>query len=171
MSFFMVDIEADGPIPGDYSMVSFAAVHVQTDLNETFFAELKPISSNWAAKNLEVTGYTRQQTLAFPEAKDGMIQFDKWIRSTSKGNPRFISDNAFDWMFMAWYFHHFMDCNPFGYSSWNLSSLNKGLTKKSLSNFSHLRDTPHTHHPLDDARGNAEAMQKMIKEYDMKIKL
>ena len=28
MSYIMVDIEADGPIPGDYSMVSFGAVVV-----------------------------------------------------------------------------------------------------------------------------------------------
>ncbi len=29
MSWIMVDIEADGPIPGDYSMVSFGAVVVE----------------------------------------------------------------------------------------------------------------------------------------------
>ena len=30
MTFIMVDIEADGPIPGDYSMVSFGAVIVES---------------------------------------------------------------------------------------------------------------------------------------------
>lgn len=29
MSYVMVDIEADGPIPGDYSMVCFGAVIVE----------------------------------------------------------------------------------------------------------------------------------------------
>ena len=28
MSYFMIDVEADGPIPGDYSMISFGAVLV-----------------------------------------------------------------------------------------------------------------------------------------------
>jgi hypothetical protein len=28
-------------------------------------------------------------------------------------------------------------------------------------NFKHLRRTMHTHHPVDDARGNAEAMLAM----------
>ena len=32
MPYVMVDVEADGPIPGDYSMVSFGAVIVETGL-------------------------------------------------------------------------------------------------------------------------------------------
>ena len=33
MSYIVVDIEADGPIPGDYSMVCFGAVVVEEGLN------------------------------------------------------------------------------------------------------------------------------------------
>lgn len=44
MSWIMVDIEADGPIPGDYSMVSFGAVVVEPGLERTFYGELRPIS-------------------------------------------------------------------------------------------------------------------------------
>lgn len=28
-------------------------------------------------------------------------------------------------------------------------------------NFKHLRQTAHAHHPVDDARGNAEALRRM----------
>jgi hypothetical protein len=42
MSWIMVDIEADGPIPGDYSMVSFGAVVVEPGLERTFYGELRP---------------------------------------------------------------------------------------------------------------------------------
>jgi len=35
----------------------------------------------------------------------------------------------------------------------------------------HLRITPHTHDPLDDARGNAEAFLRIIKEFGITIKL
>jgi len=35
MSWIMVDIEADGPIPGDYSMISFGAVVVEPGLERT----------------------------------------------------------------------------------------------------------------------------------------
>jgi len=43
MSFIMVDIEADGPIPGDYSMISIGAIVVETTLSKTFGGFLKPI--------------------------------------------------------------------------------------------------------------------------------
>ena len=33
----MVDVEADGPIPGDYSMISFGAVVVKDGLDQTFY--------------------------------------------------------------------------------------------------------------------------------------
>lgn len=31
--------------------------------------------------------------------------------------------------------------------------------------------TKHTHHPLDDAKGNGEALLHLIQEFDLKIKL
>jgi hypothetical protein len=64
-------------------------------------------------------------------------------------------------MFVCWYFHHFLGENPFGYSSQNLGSLYKGLAKDTFVNFKHLRKTKHTHHPVDDAKGNAEALLEM----------
>ncbi len=47
MSYIMVDIEADGAIPGDYSMISFGAVIVDDKLDRTFYGKLKPISDKW----------------------------------------------------------------------------------------------------------------------------
>ena len=40
----MVDIESNGPIPGDYSMISLGAVVVGEQLDETFYGHIKPIS-------------------------------------------------------------------------------------------------------------------------------
>ena len=37
MSYFMVDVEADGPIPGEYSMVCLGVVIVDPHLNRTFY--------------------------------------------------------------------------------------------------------------------------------------
>lgn len=62
---------------------------------------------------------------------------------------------------MNWYFWRFADGNPFGHSSTNLGSLYKGFAKDTRANFKHLRKTRHTHDPVDDARGNAEAMLAM----------
>ncbi len=45
-----------------------------------------------------------------------------------------------------------------------------GLAQDTCQCFKHLRKTKHTHHPVDDARGNAEALLAM-KEMGFKIRL
>jgi hypothetical protein len=84
----------------------------------------------------------------------------------------FVSDNnGFDWQFINWYFHHFTGANPFGFSSTNLGSFYNGLVGAMTKNFKHLRKTRHTHHPVDDAKGNAEALLAMRDEMGLSIRL
>lgn len=171
MSYIIVDVEADGPIPGDYSMISFGAIVVEEKLEQSFYGQLKPISDRWLPEALQVSGFTREETLTFDDPQQVMEQFKGWLKENSKGRPFFISDNnGFDWQFINWYFHHFVGENPFGHSSTNLGSLYKGLVKDMFKNFKHLRQTKHTHHPVEDAKGNAEALLKM-KAMGLKIKL
>lgn len=171
MSQIMVDIESDGPIPGDYSMVCFGAVIVEPSLKRTFYGQLKPISEKFIPEALAVSGFSREETLEFDDPKDVMKKFAAWISDNSQGRPFFISDNnGFDWQFINWYFHHFTGANPFGFSSTNLGSLYKGMVKDTFKNFKHLRKTKHTHHPVDDAVGNAEALLQM-KADGLKISL
>ncbi len=166
----MVDIEADGPIPGDYSMVCFGAIVVEPSLEKTFYGQLKPISEKWIPDALKVSGFSREETLAFDDPKSVMQAFANWLPTVSEGRPIFIADNnGFDWQFINWYFHHFLEKNPFGFSSVNLGSLYKGVVRDTFKNFKHLRKTKHTHHPVDDARGNAEALLQIKEEFDLKI--
>lgn len=172
MTYIMVDIESDGPIPGDYSMISFGAVVVDEKMDKTFYGKLKPISEKWIPQALAVSGHSREETLEFDPPENVMGNFAEWIKENSKGQAVFISDNnGFDWMFICWYFHHFLDKNPFGHSSQNLGSLYKGLVKDTFKNFKHLRKTKHSHHPVDDAKGNAEALLTMKNEMGLGISL
>jgi hypothetical protein len=172
MAFIMVDIESDGPIPGDYSMISFGAVLVDPFLDKTFYGRLKPISENFLPDALAVSGHSREEVLKFDDPKFVMEEFKKWIDTVSSDRPIFISDNnGFDWMFICWYFHHFTGDNPFGFSSQNLGSIYKGLKKDMFVNFKHLRKTKHSHHPVDDAKGNAEALLTMTNEMQLKLRL
>ena len=172
MSYIMVDVEADGPIPGDYSMISFGAVVVEPSLTKNFYGQLRPISEKWIPQALAVSGHTRAETLDFTEPKTVMQDFATWLEQTVGNRLMFISDNnGFDWQFINWYFHHFLGRNPFGFSSTNLGSLYKGLVKDVAKSFKHLRKTKHTHHPVDDAMGNAEALLAMKKELGLKINL
>jgi hypothetical protein len=169
MTYVMVDIEADGPIPGDYSMISFGAVIVEPVLHRTFHGQLRPISERWIPEALAVSGFSRDETLRFEEPSHVMLRFARWLGANVAGQPMFISDNnGFDWQFINWYFHHFTGSNPFGHSSTNLGSLYKGMVKDTTRNFKHLRKTRHTHNPVDDAMGNAEALLYMMQAMELR---
>lgn len=166
MSWIMVDVETDGPVPGVYSMISLGAVLVESEPDlgsHTFYAQFAPITKDWDKEALSISGHTREECLKFPGPTSGMQRFRAWLDEIG-GRPLFISDNnGFDWQFVNYYFHRFVGHNPFGHSSTNLGSLYKGLVRDTTKNFKHLRKTKHTHHPVDDAKGNAEALLEMIK--------
>lgn len=167
-AYVMVDIEADGPVPADFSMVALGAVLVEPSLRTRFSGRLKPVSDRFDPEALAVGGFTREQTLGFEDPKAVMERFAAWLAAIP-GRPVLVSDNnGFDAMFVAWYFHHFLGRNPFGHSSVNLGSLYKGLVRDVSKTFKHLRKTAHTHDPLDDALGNAEAMLA-LREQGLKI--
>lgn len=170
MTYIMVDVETDGQIPGDFSMIAIGAIAVTTALNNSFLAYLKPITDNYDPNALKISGITREQSLTFEEALPVIIKFDKYVKTFQK--PMFISDNnGFDWQFVNYYFHHFLNNNPFGHSYTNLGSLYKGLVGSVFKNFKHLRKTKHTHNPLDDAKGNAEALLYMKNTLNLNIPL
>ena len=171
MAYVMVDIESDGPIPGDYSMICFGAVIVEPALDRTFYGRLKPISEKWLPDALEISGFTREEVAKFDDPTHVMTQFGEWLKANLEDRPMFVSDNnGFDWQFINWYFHHFLGQNPFGHSSTNLGSLYKGMAKDTSVNFKHLRKTRHTHDPVDDAKGNAEALLHMQAMMGLKMK-
>jgi DNA polymerase III epsilon subunit-like protein len=170
MAYVTVDVEADGPIPGDYSMICLGAVIVDPRLDQTFYGKLRPISDKYIDEALKISGFTREETLRFDAPEKVLADFRDWLHEHCSGRAFFISDNnGFDWQFVNWYFHHFLGGNPFGHSSTNLGSLYKGLVKDTFVNFKHLRKTRHTHHPVEDALGNAEALLEMKEKMGLKI--
>jgi hypothetical protein len=170
----MVDVETDGPAPGLFSMIELGAVVVDYDLNKTFYYKFRPLlEANYVQEALNVSGYSREQTMQFPEASEGIAKFDTWLSKVKNQDKlMFISDNnGFDWQFVNYYFYKYLGKNPFGHSSTNLGSLYKGLERSMFENFKHLRKTKHTHNPVDDAMGNAEALLYMRDKMNLRIKL
>jgi DNA polymerase III alpha subunit (gram-positive type) len=158
-----IDIEADGPCPGLYSMISFGAVIVEAGLQRTFYAELKPISDIFVPDALAVSGFTREQTMKFPDPRDAMQNFELWLNKNVEGRPIMWADNpSFDGQFINTYFWKYLGRNPLGWSAAGIGSFYKGLRKDLYATFKHLRNTKHTHNPVDDAKGNAEALLKMF---------
>lgn len=172
MSWMVVDVESDGPCPGLYSMVSFGVVRLDRDLQTTFYGQCAPLAhAKFEQEALNVSGTTREEHLGYPDPEKTMTSFRDWLRAHSTDRPVFVSDNpAFDWQFINFYFHLFCGENPMGFSARRIGDLYAGLMKDAATSnkWKHLRKTEHTHHPVMDARGNAEALLAMV---DMGLKI
>ncbi len=164
MSVIVVDVEADGAIPHKYSMVCFGAVVVEPSLSKTFYGKTKPISDEFVPEALAISGFSREEHLGFDDPQTVRLQFKDWIKENVNGSAVFISDNpAFDWQWINYYFHYFTGGNPFGFSARRIGDLYCGLEKDFFagSKWKKFRKTSHTHHPVEDAKGNAEALLKI----------
>jgi DNA polymerase III epsilon subunit-like protein len=170
--FVSVDIEADGPIPGDYSMISLGAAVVARQ-GRTFYRELKPISARFVPEALEVSGLDRDKLLVEGvEPLAAMHDFAGFLADVSPGKrPVFVGFNAtFDWMFINWYFIHFIGKNPFGISgldikAYYMAALGKRRwadTTKRRFDKRFLPNAPHTHNALEDAREQGEIFEKLF---------
>jgi hypothetical protein len=172
MSLFVVDVESDGPIIAHHSMVCFGAVMV-SDMSKTFYGQTRPIGSDYIPDALAVSGFTRMEHEKFLDPKTTMVDFSKWLIETNvSGRPTLITDNpAYDFSWINWYFLKYTNNNPFGWSARRIGDLYCGLVGDARARWKHLRKTRHTHHPVDDAMGNAEVVVHMKENMGLEIKL
>lgn len=171
MSYVVVDVESDGQITGINSMVCFGAVVVEPSLKKTFYGKIKPISDIWIPEALAISGFSREEHLTFDEPEKVMKEFAEWLKKVSDGQPILISDNnGYDASWINYYFWRYYGSNPFGWSSRRIGDLYCGMKMDSRANWKHLRKTRHDHNPVNDAKGNAEAILEMQK-MGLKIKL
>lgn len=166
MSYFVVDVESDGPIPSDFSMVCFGACRVDSELLTTFYGETKPITKRFQPEALAISGFKREEHEKFGNPIDVMVEFKEWIEKVNiSGRPTFITDNnGYDFAWINWYMHHFTGSNPFGFSSRRIGDLWCGYKNDMYARWKWMRETKHTHNPVDDAKGNAEALFAMKKK-------
>jgi hypothetical protein len=143
-------------------MICFGAVLVEPGLNRTFYGEVAPISARTNLAAAAISGICRAQHETFEDPAVVMARFAEWVQANTKGRPVLLSDNpAFDWQWINYYFHKYLDKNPFGYSARRIGDLYCGLTKNAYAQWKHLRKTKHDHNPVNDAKGNAEALLAM----------
>lgn len=169
----MVDVETDGPIPGDYSLTSIGAVSVAEPDRDYYSGILQPISERHDPNAVRVNGVSHNEAvIGGRDPRAVMQEFEFWLMTLAipvGSRLLLVSDNnGFDFMFVAWYFHHFLGRCPFGHTSVNLGSMYKGVVGNVRKNFKHLRRTRHTHHPVDDARGNVEALREIIRVFGVR---
>jgi DNA polymerase III epsilon subunit-like protein len=172
--YVAVDVEADGPLPGPYSMLSLGmAVVGHPDMR--FYTEIRPISERFQPKALAVSGLDRDRLLReAPTPEVAMEAAAAWInRLREVGRPVFLAAPAvWDGMFVHWYFMNFAGKSPFGNTGSGIDlrsywmglrgcewgDTRKGRIKSELG----VTDLPHTHHAGDDAAELATLFEKVL---------
>jgi len=173
MSLFVVDVESDGGIVSEHSMVCFGAVLVK-DMEQTFYGQTAPISDKFEARALAISGFSREEHMMFPKPEIIMPEFSNWIERVNEPGtkPVLITDNpAYDFCWINYYLLKYVGKNVFGWSARRIGDLYGGLSGKANARWKHLRQTKHTHNPVDDAKGNAEVIHYLKNEMGLKIRL
>ena len=170
MSIFVVDVESDGQIIGKHSMVCFGAVKLAPVLDTTFYGTTRPISDEWVESALAISGFNRAEHLKFADPEHTMGKFAEWLRDNSTGKPILMSDNnGYDSSWINYYFHRFHGSNPFGWSSRRIGDLFCGAEHDLYYSWKKHRKTNHSHNPVDDAMGNAEAVLYLFNKHNIKL--
>ncbi|HEY0020835.1 MAG TPA: 3'-5' exonuclease [Longimicrobium sp.] len=168
--YISVDVEASGPVPPAYSMLSIGACVVGAP-ERSFYAELRPIGEGAVPAAIEVVGLPLDHFQRNGrEPRDTMLDFRRWIGEVSGGGePVFVGFNAtFDWAFVNWYFVTFVGENPFGIGGVDIKSYYMGMANVSWAETRSSRlpaelksSEPETHNALDDARRQAALFERM----------
>lgn len=175
--YFSADVETDGPIPGPYSMLSFALVYAGAfdgqrfsrpeNYEQHFYVEIKPISNEFDPEALRVNGIDRERLLRNGQAPEiAMRAAADWVyKIAGKGKPVLVAyPLSFDWSWLYWYFVRFSSKSPFNYSRCfdiKTAFAVKAQVPIADAGRSRLESTlrphqGHTHHALDDAIEQAE---------------
>lgn len=163
----IVDVEADGNIIGDHSMVCFGACLAHNP-SISFYGKVKPISNEYNPEALSISGFSREEHLEFDDPKEVMLAFVDWINKNVPNNPVLFSDNnQFDGSWINYYLLKFAKTNPFGWSSRRIGDLFSGASKTLRKPWKGLRVSEHTHNPVEDAQGNAEALLRILVGYEI----
>src|SRR5262249_208407 len=177
-AYFSADVETDGPIPGPFSMLSFALVFAGAydgrrftrpkNHSLTLYTELKPISDNYEPEALRVNGHDRERLCVVGKAPEvAMTEAAEWVsRIAGAGKPVLVAyPLSFDWSWLYWYFIRFSKKgSPFSYSRCfdikTAFATKTGLPIAEAGRSNLLRSLhtgrTHTHHALDYAIEQAE---------------
>jgi DNA polymerase III epsilon subunit-like protein len=182
--YFSADVETDGPIPGPFSILSFALVYAGRfdgdrferpgNFGLSFYRELKPISNSFDPDALRVNGLDRARLVREGiEPRHAIADASQWVRSVAKADrPVLVAyPVSFDWSWLYWYFVRFSaDGSPFGHSRcFDIKTavalkahLPIGAAGRSQLPPQFRSDRRHSHNALDDAIEQAEIFARVF---------
>jgi hypothetical protein len=174
--YISTDVEADGPIPGPHSMLSFASAAYRADktLLGTFEANLELLPG--AAGDAKTMDWWKTQPEAWAACRSNvrdpavvLPEYVRWLKSLPC-KPVFVAyPAAYDFMFVYWYLIRFAGESPFSHSALDIKSYAMALlgtdyresVKRNMPK-DWFDDLPHTHVALDDAKGQGALFCNML---------
>jgi len=141
----------------------------------TFYVELKPINLNSTVEAASIHKLSLERLMDEGiSPKEALVRFEEWIVKEAAPNqqPLFVAFNAgYDWMFVNYYFYHFLGRNPFGHTAIDIKAFYMGMAGVSWSQTSWRFISPKympeyhlSHHALQDALDQADIFKKMLEE-------
>ncbi|MDQ7992323.1 MAG: exonuclease domain-containing protein [Propionicimonas sp.] len=172
-----VDIEAAGPNPGSYSLLSIGAC-LYDDPAVGFSIELKPVGPAAVDSAMAVSGLSLADLAERgSEPAAAMAAFEAWLAEVSgpERRPLFVGFNAgFDWMFVCDYFHRYLGRNPFGHAAVDIKSVALGALGLAWPQTSIRRlgatlgkTTELSHNALQDARDQADLLRAILQHQNV----
>jgi hypothetical protein len=183
--YISADIEADGPVPGRFSMLSLglcvAASFDGTTFEphdptaETFYAELRPISEHFLPESVAIGGLDRDALVANGEEPvSAMTRAANWVTAVAGAHTPVLTayPAGFDWVFLYWYFETYAERgSPFRFSSVydmkTMYAVKAGVTYGDVSKSKMpphlLSKRSHTHNALDDAMEQADLFVNLVR--------
>jgi hypothetical protein len=178
--YVSTDVEADGPIPGTYSMLSLgsAAYDWRGKLLGTFYRKLEPLPG--ASQDEGTMQWWSELPEAWAEATSDseppekvMKDYVLWLEDLP-GQPVFVAYPAgFDWSMVYWYLMHFVGSSPFSFSSLDIKTLAmarlaKGFHSVSKSNMPlqwfEGAEPDLAHRAIDDALSQGTLFFNLVKD-------
>ena len=136
-TWFCIDIEANGPVPGLYDMVSLGATVVFSDadhglqLGEDFYIELQPVAPRFDARAAAIHGLDQAHLAAHGLSRiDAAHRLAQWVEQQTRPGTEavFVGHNApFDWSHVAYLYAEIEQANPFGYKALDTKALSAGV--------------------------------------------
>src|SRR5439155_18311200 len=127
--YVSTDVEADGPIPGPHSMLSFASAAFRADktLVSTFTANLETLPG--AQGDPATLAWWQQHPAAWEAARTdlqdpaaAMQDYARWLQALP-GKPVFVGYPAgYDFLFVYWYLIRFVGQSPFSFSALDIKT-------------------------------------------------
>lgn len=172
--YISVDLEAAGPHPREYAILSIGACLVD-DPDRSFYIELKPATDAVDERALAISGLDMAALERDGiEPAEAMHRFAEWVDAVvPEGSvPVFVAFNApFDWMFIEDYFQRHLGRNPFGHSALDVKAYYMGMAGSTWAATSMRHLSPRylggrylTHNALGDAKDQAEMFRMMLAE-------